>query len=232
MKPIRQISTMLLAIALLAARPAVTAADAGACTGGVTPPAVSSLDAGDISNLAYLREEEKLARDLNRALYELWRIPVFERISAVEQLHTGLLEELLARFGLPDPVIDDATGQFADEELGTRFDSLVAEGTRSPLDALHVAAAIEEIDMINLLRATEQTDNAAIASVYEGLLIGARNQLRASVAHIGSLGVAYRAQYLPQAEVDRIVRTPVEPCHWTVRMAHIDRGAHPREMPR
>jgi hypothetical protein len=73
-----------------------------------------------------------------------------------------------------------------------------------------VGALIEEVDMIDLKRAIEETDNADIRRLYENLMTGSRNHLRAYVGQIEDLGVVYEAQYLSQEEVDAIVDSPVE----------------------
>ena len=86
-------------------------------------------------------------------------------------------------------------------------------GSQSSLQALYVGAAIEEIDMIDLQEAIDATDNADIQMLYENLMSGSRNHLRAYVAQIENLGVVYEAQYLPQDEVDSIVDSPVERGH-------------------
>ena len=73
-----------------------------------------------------------------------------------------------------------------------------------------MGAAIEEIDMIDLQRAIDESDNADIQRLYENLMSGSRNHLRAYVSQIENQGIVYEAQYLSQAEVDSIVDSPVE----------------------
>ena len=64
--------------------------------------------------------------------------------------------------------------------------------------------------MIDLQRAIDETDNADIQRLYENLMSGSRNHLRAYVGQIENLGIVYEAQCLPQDEVDSIVDAPVE----------------------
>jgi hypothetical protein len=170
----------------------------------------TSLDATEISDLEYMREEEKLARDVYRTLYGIWALPVHDNISGSEQVHTTQVEDMLDKYRLPDPVVDDTTGVFVNQELAVLYDTLIAEGAQSSLKALYVGAAIEEIDMIDLQRAIDESDNADIRKLYENLMRGSRNHLRAFVGQIEDLGIVYEAQFLSQDDVDSIVDSPVE----------------------
>jgi len=210
MKIIKRISTTLLAAALLGGPLVSIAGNQGKDFDRQSQATDTSLDANEIHNLEYMREEEKLARDVYRTLFGIWGLPVLDNISESEQVHTTQVEDMLEKYRLPDPVVDDATGVFVDQELAVLYDTLIVEGSRSSLKALYVGAAIEEIDMIDLQRAIDETDNADIQRLYENLMSGSRNHLRAYVDQIENLGIVYEAQYLPQVEVDSIVDSPVE----------------------
>ena len=210
MKIIKRISTTLLAAALLGGPLVSIAGNQGKDFDRQSQATDTSLDANEIHNLEYMREEEKLARDVYRTLFGIWGLPVLNNISESEQVHTTQMEDMLEKYRLPDPVVDDATGVFVDQELAVLYDTLIVEGSRSSLKALYVGAAIEEIDMIDLQRAIDETDNADIQRLYENLMSGSRNHLRAYVDQIENLGIVYEAQYLPQVEVDSIVDSPVE----------------------
>ena len=67
--------------------------------------------------LLYLREEEKLARDVYLALYDKWGITEFSTIADSEVRHMASVKNLLDRIGLEDPVGDDVPGMFVNEEL-------------------------------------------------------------------------------------------------------------------
>lgn len=170
----------------------------------------SSLDATEVADLEFMREEEKLARDVYRTLYGLWGLPVFDNISKSEQVHTTRVEDMIEKYGLYDPVADDTTGVFVNQELADLYQTLITEGGISSLKALYVGAAIEEIDMMDLQHAIDATDNAEIQQLYENLMSGSKNHLRAFVGQIENLGIVYEAQHLPQDEVDSILNSPIE----------------------
>ena len=213
MKTIKQVATTILAVAVLAAPLASMAGNKGTGFDRLSLDADTSLDATEIQNLEYMREEEKLARDVYVTFFGLWGLPVFNNISGSEQVHTTHVQDMIEKYRLTDPVVDDTTGAFVDQYLANLYAELVAEGSRSSLKALYVGAAIEELDMLDLQRAIDETDNADIQTLYENLMSGSRNHLRAYVGQIENLGIVYEAQQLTQDEVDSIVDSPVERGH-------------------
>jgi len=176
----------------------------------VVSSTVEELTALEADNLTYMREEEKLARDVYLTMYEAWGLNIFSNIAASEQSHTDAVAEMLEKYKLPDPVVDDRVGIFVNQALANLYDTLLARGYQSSLDALLVGALIEEVDMVDLKRAIEETDNEDIKVLYENLLAGSRNHLRAFVGLIEDQGIVYEAQFLTQEEVDAIVDSPIE----------------------
>lgn len=168
-------------------------------------PAVAQLDATETGYLLLMREEEKLARDTYITLYGLWGQNTFNNISESEQRHMDAVLVQLQKFGLEDPVTDDTVGVFTNETLAGFYTDLVTRGETSLLEALHVGAFVEELDISDLWDAIDQTDEASLISTYENLLAGSRNHLRAFVSQITSRGVVYEAQFLTQEQVDAIV---------------------------
>ena len=53
--------------------------------------------------MLFMREEEKLARDVYLTLYDAWRLAPFANISVSEQKHMNAMLLLLRKYGLPDP---------------------------------------------------------------------------------------------------------------------------------
>ncbi len=174
----------------------------------ITPGALSP---EEIDGLLYMREEEKLARDVYLTLYEKWGTQVFRNISRSEQTHTDAVKELLDRYGIPDPAEGKEVGQFTNPDLQALYDQLVAQGSQSEIDALKVGAAIEEIDILDLEERLAQTDKEDIQLVYENLMAGSRNHLRAFVSVLEMRGESYTPQYLDQATYDAILSSGMEP---------------------
>jgi len=141
-----------------------------------------ALDADEIADLIFMREEEKLAHDVYMALYETWGQQIFSNIASSEQTHTDAVARLLERFGIEDPVVSAELGVFADAGLQSLYDQLVAQGQTSLEDALRVGIAIEELDIVDLEERLERTDNTEIERVYTSLLKGSYNHLAAFVS--------------------------------------------------
>ena len=168
---------------------------AGAWTNlsSATPGQLSTEEA---AALLYMREEEKLAHDVYVTLYAQWSLPIFRSISQSEQTHADAVKTLLDRYGLSDPA-SSVVGVFADPVLQTLYNDLVARGSESLSEALKVGAAIEEIDILDLESRIAKTDKADIQKVFDNLMKGSYNHLRAFVSTLTTqTGETYQPQYL------------------------------------
>jgi hypothetical protein len=162
---------------------------------GITNIPAADLSTDEAASLLYMREEEKLARDVYNALYTTWGQPTFQNIASSEQQHMDQIKLLLDRYALTDPAL--APGQFTDPALRALYDQLVAQGSVSLADALKVGAAIEEIDILDLQTRIAQTDNADIQLVYNNLMSGSNNHLQAFTSVLTQqTGEVYQPQYL------------------------------------
>lgn len=119
------------------------------------------------------------------------------------------MENLLTLFALEDPVLDDSIGVFANPVFTEFYDSKTGK-TRTIKDAILTGILIEETDIMDLQKSIALTDNSEIQNVYENLLRGSRNHLRAFVRKLESMGVVYEALVLDQASADAIVNSPIE----------------------
>jgi hypothetical protein len=172
--------------------------------------AAGQLNDADIEGILYMREEEKLARDVYLTLYETWGLPIFQNIARSEATHMAAVLTLIDRYGLADPAAAEI-GIFTDPTLQALYDQLVADGRQSLADALRVGAAIEEIDILDLQARLAQTDQADIELVYQNLLKGSRNHLRAFVSTLArQTGETYQPQYLDPASYESIVNSSRE----------------------
>lgn len=168
--------------------------------------AVVSLTEEEKNDLLFMREEEKLARDVYLTLFEKWGTPVFANIATSEQQHMDAMLILLNTYKLPDPAAATVVGEFVNTELQELYDALIQQGNQSVLEALKVGGIIEETDIEDINAAIETSRLAKIDSVYENLLEGSYNHLRAFAKEITSLtGEPYVAQVVSQDIVDAIL---------------------------
>lgn len=155
------------------------------------------LSEGEISGLLLMREEEKLARDVYITLYSKYGIKVFTNISRSEQTHTDAVKLLLDKYALTDPVQSDVVGVFTNQDLQSLYNQLIETGNITDVEALKVGAAIEEIDILDLLEQLNVVvDNQDLAYVYNNLNDGSENHLKAFVKNLSMRGVTYSPVYL------------------------------------
>ncbi|MEJ2400507.1 MAG: DUF2202 domain-containing protein [Xanthomonadales bacterium] len=160
-----------------------------------------ALAAGTLSNdesetLRFMREEEKLARDVYREMDALWAPRIFSQIAESEQRHMDALLKMIVLYGLDDPVGANPPGVFENATLAQRYGDLVAQGADSLSGALHAGAEIEEIDLLDLAAAIAETDEDPLQRAYSNLRSATCSHLRSFVSHIINLEGAYVPSYL------------------------------------
>jgi hypothetical protein len=173
---------------------------------------VDGLSDEEVEGILYMREEEKLARDVYLTLYEQWGLSIFQNIANSEHTHMEAIKTLIDRYGLDDPVAGKDIGEFSDPTLQSLYDELTASGRESLAAGLKVGAAIEEIDIIDLEEYLSKTDEADIVRVYEDLMRGSGNHLGAFVSTLERQeGKIYEPQHLDPETYDEIIGASVEP---------------------
>ncbi|NJE60280.1 DUF2202 domain-containing protein [Thermococcus sp. 21S7] len=173
------------------------------------PP--EDLSADEIQAILYMREEEKLARDVYLTLYDQWGISIFSNIARSEQTHMDMVLTLIEKYNLTDPAADKDIGEFENPELQALYDQLIEEGMKSEEAALAVGALIEEVDIKDLHDWLDKTDNRDIEYVFENLVMGSGNHLRAFTGVLArQYGVTYEPQVLPKDEYEAITSNPME----------------------
>jgi|GEM_PF-664213 len=152
--------------------------------------------------LRFMREEEKMARDVYLMLYEKWELPIFNNISQSEQRHMDVIGCLLEKYEMADPAKDKEVGAFTNTEVQDLYDQLIASGYKSLEDALLAGATIEDRDIYDLNQALgdEEVDNEDIRFVLGNLTRASGNHLRAFMRQIERVGATYEPVFLsPEA---------------------------------
>ncbi|MEZ5124636.1 MAG: DUF2202 domain-containing protein [Thermoleophilia bacterium] len=171
-------------VALLAAALIVGVAAVGALLTNPAPAAAAqtrTVNATVAADLQHMREEEKLARDVYLVFDDLYgdQVAVFGKIAKSEAKHMLAIKRLLTYYGVADPVQKDVPGVFSDPDLQKLYDDLVDQGSTSLEDALDVGVAIETLDINDLEQAKSHTTVAKVIRVYNNLLRGSNNHLKA-----------------------------------------------------
>lgn len=177
------------------------------------PVLLPALSAEEIAGLYYMREEEKLAHDVYLALFDRWDAQVFDNIAQSETQHTEAVRSLILAHGLEDPAATTAPGVFVNADLQALYNQLVDMGQRSLVDALKVGCLVEETDIRDIEeRKAQVIDESDIVQVYDNLLCGSRNHLRAFNSQLVKQEGVYEPTVLTQAEWDAIALSPNESC--------------------
>jgi hypothetical protein len=189
-------------------------AGTGSCIGGtgtlfdqIEP---TFLTAAEEAELVYLREEEKLARDVYLTLAGTWQLPIFRSIAGAEQRHMDSVKRVLDLYGMADPVADDSVGMFTNPTLAQLYKDLVDRGNSSLVEALTAGATIEDLDLADLEEMLAMASNDHVKLVGYNLAKGSRNHLRAFMAALEAQDGTYQPQYLDQESFDAILASDME----------------------
>ncbi len=130
------------------------------------------------SDLKFMFQEEKLARDVYIALGEMWEHRTFLNIQNAEQTHMNAIKRLMKKYHVHIPVDENALGEFKDKDLQALYKDLIDQGSESLKNALEVGVLIEETDIDDLKERRKGTPKD-IRRVYNRLLRGSYKHLDA-----------------------------------------------------
>jgi len=191
-----RVLAVVVAVAAFAAAAVIVATYAGG--GDNVADSTTTLSPEEIEGILWVREEEKLARDVYLTLYEMWGLQVFANIAESEQRHMDAVLKLIETYGLEDPAQDEI-GVFTNPQIQELYNQLVEWGSQSLVDAILVGAYIEELDILDLQERIEAADNPDIIQTYENLMSGSVNHLKAFAAQYEKLtGEPYTPQLLDE----------------------------------
>jgi len=190
----------------------------------------AALDHNERMHLFFMREEEKLARDVYQTLGTMYPdSAIFGNIDDSEQIHMTAVKSMIEKYGYEDPNTNDNVGAYTGEDFGwyftEKYNQLVERASASELEALYVGAFIEELDMMDINQCPQvivdtdngindvsecgkvYTDKADIQRLYSSLLDGSDSHLEGYVNNIEKIiGEGnYQAQVLSQEMVDAIL---------------------------
>lgn len=203
MKLLNKTIVLLLTLTLL--MPTLVSAKGGGRKGVNKRQAVTNvLPASQADTLLWMREEEKLARDVYLALADEWKQPIFENIAASEQKHMDAILKKINSFGLTDPA-KSSEGDFTDPDIQALYTQLVSQGEEGYIAALNVGLTIEDMDIADLINAIDETDNIGLKTTYQSLLEGSKNHLRAFNRLMLKQGITYEPVYISQKLFDAII---------------------------
>lgn len=163
--------------------------------------------------LKFMREEEKMARDVYLKFYRDYGTNPFVNVAASEQTHMDAVLNLMNVYNIPDSSTG-VEGTFNNPDLQVLYDALIDMGSTGISDAYLAAALIEETDIQDLEQQIEMTESQDIIDLYTNLMCGSRNHLRAFAANYENItGLEYQVQISELTEqVESILNSDNEQC--------------------
>ncbi len=177
----------------------------------ITIEAQDLLTNEEIADLYFLREEEKLARDVYLYSYNLYGLQIFKNISNSEQKHMNSVLELLNRYNLEDPA-SETIGKFNNSYLQSIYNSLTEISNISLLEALKVGNTIEDLDINDITENEKRTTNTDLLYLYSVLKCGSRNHLRNFNNQVLQNNGTYEPIYITISEFEAIISSSNEQC--------------------
>lgn len=158
----------------------------------------------EIEDLQFLREEEKLARDVYLYAFNKYGLNVFNNIAASEQKHMDQVKSIMESYGIEDPSLA-TSGSFSNSTLQDLYVELTAKVDISLGDALEVGATIEDLDIHDLNMMAENSVREDISLLYSNLACGSANHMRSFITQLASQQLSYTAKYISQEQLEIIL---------------------------
>ncbi len=174
---------------------ATLAAEACLLTGTVLTPSPICTVTGtatevEIAGILFMREEEKLARDIYSYLFLKYNLLVFNNISKSENIHVTAVQRLMTGFTIADNSSNNP-GEYVNADLKALYAKLKTMGDLSVIDALKVGVLVEQTDIADLKKQLSLVDNASIKIVYTNLSKASETHLKAFIWNLKVKGVVY-----------------------------------------
>lgn len=163
------------------------------------------------NDLLFLREEEKLARDIYIYAYTKYQNTVFNSISQSEQKHMDNVLSILNQYSITDPA-STQIGVFNNAALQSLYNHLKSQVDISTSESLKVGATIEELDINDIDDFIANTSNSQLLNMYEKLNCGSKNHIRSFTSQIISSGNVFVPQYITVQEYNTILNSPSGSC--------------------
>lgn len=153
----------------------------GSSIGFATLASADPTDDALKEQLTFMREEERLARDLYTALdaHYAGDTRPFTMIKTSEQQHFDQVGALLVQYKIADPSAGKAAGTYGNAELQKMYTDLLARGKKSLDEAYKVGISVEKADIADLTQAISAVSQADARALFERLRTASQHHLSA-----------------------------------------------------
>ena len=155
---------------------------AGTAIAAVQTPATSAAAVADgtrAADLAYSRDQERMARDLYTLFGQTYDAAIFDRIAASEQQHFDTVGTLLTTYAVADPAAGRPAGSYARADVQKLYDQWKAQGLTSVQDAYAAGVALEHTDIADLRKLLARNSDSDVHRVFSHLLAASQQHLAA-----------------------------------------------------
>jgi hypothetical protein len=156
---------------------------------------LTPLTQAEIDDLKFVREEEKLARDVYLFSYDKYQESIFDNIAQSEQKHMNSVLNLMNKYGIPDSA-STVIGVFNNPDLQALYITLTIQSDISLIEALKVGATIEDLDINDIDDFINNTTKSDLLNVYDNLTCGSKNHIRAFTSELSLNDVTYVPQFI------------------------------------
>jgi len=128
------------------------------------------------SDLLFMYEEEKLARDVYQTLGNIYpNMIIFSNIARSEIMHNRAVAKVLKHYNVKLPNRLEEIGKFKNEKLQKLYNELVVKGKKSLKDALEVGIMVEVIDVEDLDKRITRAKSEDVIALFKFLKEGSYN---------------------------------------------------------
>jgi hypothetical protein len=144
------------------------------------------------SSLAYMYDEERLAKEVYLAIYQRQPVSQLSKIaSKAEGRHIDAVKDLAQRYGVATPY--QQAGRYQNSHIQSLYNKLYAKGIRSRKDALEVGCIVEVVDvddLNNYISEAQRANAQDVVQTYNFLLKGSYNHYWAFDKGLKEIGVS------------------------------------------
>lgn len=129
--------------------------------------------------LAYMVQEEQLARDVYALAKAKYSDRIFVNINRSESQHMAELRIILDRYDVTDPTAKAKAGVYADDDLQALYSKLATQVAVSRDEAIKAGITVETADIADLKTALGMNAPSDVTTVLNNLLAGSSRHLAA-----------------------------------------------------
>lgn len=173
---------------------------------------IDELTKQETENLQFIKEEEKLARDVYLFSYDLYQNNIFINIANSEQTHMDAVSVIMNKYNIEDLSLN-GSGKFSNEILQNLYDELVGLASQSIEKALIVGATIEDLDINDLNDFILNASHSDVEAMYQKLNCGSQNHMRSFTSNLENLNIDYEPQFISLEFYNEILNNPNGGCN-------------------